>query len=135
MKTTERLDRRAVAETQRFLQARREELAQAVRALVSQRRGRQVERAADEAAWAAETLHDEIQVALMDRYHQQMRLIDAALERLAEGEYGRCQDCSRFIGLPRLRALPFAQRCSTCQSRDERRGRRTEPLIPLEAAV
>jgi DnaK suppressor protein len=50
--------------------------------------------------------------------------IQDALERLAAGEYGHCQDCDEFIGTARLRALPFAQRCRDCQSETERKARR-----------
>jgi DnaK suppressor protein len=90
---------------------------------------------------AAETLHTEIQVALMDRRTQQGTQIQDALARLADGRYGFCQDCEAFIGVPRLRALPFAQRCRDCQAQAERRARRDAVLareapreIPLEAA-
>ena len=46
--------------------------------------------------------------------------VDAALELLRERRYGRCRDCADFIGLARLRSLPFAQRCRPCQERAER---------------
>ena len=73
---------------------------------------------------AAETLHTEIQVALMDRRTQQATQIQDALIRLSDGRYGFCQECEEFIGVPRLRALPFAQRCRDCQGQAERRARR-----------
>ena len=131
MKNTDGLDGQAVTEMGRFLRAKLTELSEALRGLVNQRRARDAGRVADETAWATETLHEEIQVALMNRYSHQMSQIEAALERLGQGEYGRCQDCGRFIGLPRLRALPFAQRCSACQSREEVRVRREETTAPL----
>jgi DnaK suppressor protein len=72
---------------------------------------------------ASATLLEEIQVALVDRRGQQIAQIEGALERLKRGQYGFCQDCREFIGLARLRALPFAQRCRPCQTVAERRGR------------
>lgn len=40
--------------------------------------------------------------------------IDAALARIAEGSYGRCQSCGGPMGLQRLRALPEARYCVAC---------------------
>ena len=80
---------------------------------------------------AAETLHTEIQVTLMDRRTQQVVQIQDALARLADGRYGFCQECDAFIGVPRLRALPFAQRCRDCQAQAERRARR-EAILSRE---
>jgi len=136
------LDRRTVEEIEAFLQDRRAKLHEAVRNQVTHRRTTEAGRTADATAWATETLHDEIQFALMARQSRQVAQIDAALERLARGEYGLCHDCEAFIGLPRLRALPFAQRCSACQTAAELRARRAgaagasrERLaIPVEAA-
>jgi DnaK suppressor protein len=135
-----KLDSRAVEEIRRFLAERRAKLQTAVRTQVSERRSTEAGRAADTTVWATESLHDEIHFTLMDRQSRQVAQIDAALERLARGEYGHCHDCEEFIGLPRLRAMPFAQRCSRCQSAHEARLRRggitaRERLaIPLEAA-
>lgn len=40
--------------------------------------------------------------------------IDAALSRISEGRYGRCQSCGGPMGLQRLRALPEARYCIGC---------------------
>lgn len=40
--------------------------------------------------------------------------IDAALARIAQGCYGRCQHCGGPMGLQRLRALPEARFCIAC---------------------
>jgi RNA polymerase-binding transcription factor DksA len=42
--------------------------------------------------------------------------VEAALERLANGEYGRCQACGGRIPLARLRAVPETTVCVTCKS-------------------
>ncbi len=46
----------------------------------------------------------------------ELRDVDAALSRIAEGTYGTCADCARPIGLDRLGAYPTAKRCLVCQS-------------------
>ncbi len=45
--------------------------------------------------------------------------IQAAFERLASGDYGRCVDCGRWIRLKRLETIPWARRCRACQERWE----------------
>ena len=45
--------------------------------------------------------------------------IDAALERIARGEFGRCEECAGAIGRQRLRAIPEARLCINCRERAE----------------
>jgi DnaK suppressor protein len=45
--------------------------------------------------------------------------IDAALARIAQGTYGRCERCSQAMGQQRLRAIPEARLCITCSSEQE----------------
>jgi DnaK suppressor protein len=122
-KSRETLDRNAVKELELFLKAKHTQLKESVRTVVTERRAHEAARTPDITVWATETLHDEIQMALMDRRSRQVAQIEAALERLARGEYGLCHDCEEFIGLARLKALPFAHRCSPCQTRAERKAR------------
>lgn len=46
-------------------------------------------------------------------------LIDDAIERLANGEYGKCQDCGEMIPEGRLKLRPYAVFCTKCKSRHE----------------
>ena len=48
-------------------------------------------------------------------YYEQLRLIEDALRRLDAGQYGVCQSCDDRIPEKRLRALPWARYCLTCQ--------------------
>lgn len=50
---------------------------------------------------------------------RELREIDAALIRIAEGSFGLCADCGGEIGLPRLNAQPTARRCVRCQAHYE----------------
>jgi DnaK suppressor protein len=51
---------------------------------------------------------------LSDRDKQALDEIDAALQRIAEGTYGRCAACGKPIALARLRALPTTRLCIDC---------------------
>jgi DnaK suppressor protein len=46
-----------------------------------------------------------------------LRELEAALKRLAEGEFGSCQRCAQPISAERLRALPWARFCLRCQEK------------------
>jgi DnaK suppressor protein len=45
--------------------------------------------------------------------------IESALQRIAEGTYGRCQSCGRPISEERLAVLPQAALCINCARRQE----------------
>lgn len=62
---------------------------------------------------------------------EEIQDIEAALERIKNGAYATCVDCSDAIGFERLDAYPTAKRCITCQSRRENRrgGRDATPSL------
>lgn len=72
-----------------------------------------------EEAAVADLLVD-LNLAGIDRHVQEIRDIDAALIRIAEGSYGICIDCEQPIGVERLKAYPTAKRCLRCQEAYER---------------
>jgi len=58
-------------------------------------------------------------LAVLQALDRTLRQIDAALARLHAGRYGLCATCSGPIPVARLRALPFATLCISCQERSE----------------
>jgi DnaK suppressor protein len=48
-----------------------------------------------------------------------IEMIDEALTRLDENEYGICMECGKEIGAARLAVKPFARFCVACKSRKE----------------
>jgi len=62
-----------------------------------------------------------------------LRAVDEALARLADGTYGVCTSCGREIPTERLMAVPYADKCLSCKSRDEERGR--QGVRPVEEEV
>lgn len=61
----------------------------------------------------------------------ELRDVEAALERVRNGTYAKCMDCGDAITYERLDAYPTAKRCITCQSRHENRrgGRDATPSL------
>ena len=47
--------------------------------------------------------------------YQTLKLIDAALDRVAGGEFGTCLACGEPISNRRLNAIPWAEYCIGCQ--------------------
>lgn len=62
----------------------------------------------------------ELMFALSDTERGMLIHIEAAFERLEAGKYGSCSSCGRPIGLPRLKALPWARYCIGCQELEEK---------------
>ena len=66
----------------------------------------------------APVLHDQfisLQVKRLD--YQTLRQVDAALDRLATGDFGVCAACGDAISTKRLAAIPWAHCCLACQER------------------
>jgi RNA polymerase-binding transcription factor DksA len=77
--------------------------------------------AQDQVDLATTTAEDELNHTMHERYLQELRQVDAARERAANGLLDCCSECGGEIGYERLRAQPFAVRCVECQSRHERK--------------
>jgi DnaK suppressor protein len=58
-----------------------------------------------------------ISLQLNGLHYEQLKLVDAALDRLESGDYGICVDCGDRISPKRLAAIPWASRCVVCQGR------------------
>lgn len=57
--------------------------------------------------------------ALGEQGRHELEAIQAALARIDDGTYGRCEICGEMINAPRLTAIPTARRCVACQERLE----------------
>jgi DnaK suppressor protein len=73
----------------------------------------------------AQVSHDEFVSSRMNGLdYSQLRLVEEALDRWDAGDYGTCLACDQPIAENRLRALPWARYCVTCQD---------NPLLELDA--
>ncbi len=53
-------------------------------------------------------------VAIHDQILAQIALVDRAMARLDDGEYGICQVCGEPIPEARLEVIPWAETCVAC---------------------
>jgi len=63
---------------------------------------------------AAERSNDEVLDELGQVGQDELRAIDAALERIAKGTFGTCVKCGSEISEDRLKAVPYTPFCQEC---------------------
>ena len=56
-----------------------------------------------------------VSLAVSENDSRQLTEVDQALIRLADDEYGVCQNCEKPINPKRLAAIPWARYCLDCQ--------------------
>lgn len=61
------------------------------------------------------------ELRIRGRERKLLSKIEAALERVDEGEYGICDDCGEDIGIKRLEARPVTTLCIDCKTLQEQR--------------
>jgi len=57
----------------------------------------------------------EADVSLATAEGAQLRAVEAALERMKAGTFGKCERCGRAIPKARLQAVPSALHCASCE--------------------
>ena len=68
---------------------------------------------------ASVTLDRQIDYSLEENEARVLAAIDAALKRIDDGTYGRCERCGNAIEPERLEALPWATLCIDDKRREE----------------
>ncbi len=60
-----------------------------------------------------------VMLSVSENESRQLTLINEALERIEDDEYGLCQNCEQEINPKRLNAVPWARYCLDCQQLQE----------------
>ncbi len=76
----------------------------------------------DSADKSAEAYDIDFAFSRMESVEEEIKLIDEALVRIADKQYGTCIECDASIPKKRLKALPYAKRCISCKERFEVEG-------------
>ena len=61
----------------------------------------------------------ELTLSLLGGERNALAQIEAAIKRIEDGSYGRCEECGRKIPKTRLEAIPYAAQCVRCASEEE----------------
>jgi DnaK suppressor protein len=72
-------------------------------------------RTPDEVEFAVKTAQQDLTAATAELRSRMLREIERALKRVAGGTYGVCESCGEEISPHRLKAIPWARYCLTCQ--------------------
>jgi DnaK suppressor protein len=109
----------AIAKIQKILLRRRDALRQTLAGELSTLK--QFKKG-DEVDVAIDSAQNEISSHLAETESRELAAVEAALERIREGHYGRCEGCGDKIPKARLEALPYATLCINCQREMEETG-------------
>ena len=64
----------------------------------------------------------EMELSMLTEGGNVLQLIEDALKRIVDGEYGKCQDCGEDIPEARLEVRPYAVYCVKCKTIREKNG-------------
>ncbi len=109
------MDKRKLKTFRDKLLSRREGLIGIVHAAEMSSRERDSEATQDPADMAANAYNKELMVSMSENDRKLLVMIDEALVRIEDGEYGECIRCGEQIPERRLEAIPWAKYCLNCQ--------------------
>jgi DnaK suppressor protein len=72
-------------------------------------------RTPDEVEFAVKCAEQDLYAQTADLRSQTLREVESALKRVSVGSYGVCESCGEEISPARLKAIPWARYCVTCQ--------------------
>ncbi len=67
----------------------------------------------------SDSFDQELTLSLLGSEKGALDQVEAAIGRIDDGSYGRCEACGVTIPKSRLEAIPFAARCVRCASQEE----------------
>ena len=100
---------------QTMLKAKGAELARALQ----RRDGIAIDRTPDELEEIQFAADRDLSTRSLERGSNVLRSVRAALDRIADGSYGTCEECEEEISHKRLQAVPWATLCIGCQEQTD----------------
>jgi DnaK suppressor protein len=73
----------------------------------------------DKEELGSDSAEQELTLTLLGGGEDILDQVEAAIHRIEDGGYGRCEDCGEEIPRPRLDAIPYAAECVRCASDQE----------------
>ena len=109
------MDKKRLDYYKKKLLARREELTKTIARTQEEGRTADEDPTVDLADKAANSYTKEFLFGMTNTDRSLLNLIDAALKRIQEDEYGVCANCQEEMQQKRLEAVPWAACCVRCQ--------------------
>lgn len=114
------MDKKKLEEFRKKLEARQQELRNSV--LKTEEDGRAADNAdiaQDIADRASSSYQKEFLFHRSNNERQMLQMVEGALARIREGNYGECISCGNDIETRRLEAVPWTRHCRGCQEKLE----------------
>lgn len=70
----------------------------------------------------SDTFEQDFTLGLIENEEAELGAIEDAMERIEEGTFGVCEECSKPIPRERLKAIPHAALCLECKKKEEGEG-------------
>jgi DnaK suppressor protein len=87
-----------------------------------------IENAAEDFDRLQQQLNREVAIRNLDRESKLLKDVQAAIKRLNDGSFGICLRCDEEIPEKRLKAVPWAAYCVSCQEAIDRQRAAGEPV-------
>jgi len=113
------MDKKRLDYYKKKLLARREELTKTTARTQEEGRTADEDPTVDLADKAANSYTKEFLFGMTNADRSLLNLIDGALKRIQEDEYGVCANCQEEMQQKRLEAVPWAKHCIACQEKME----------------
>jgi DnaK suppressor protein len=125
------MDKSEIGQLRKKLELQRREVLGFLRQLEEEMRALDVDSAQDSADQCVSSISKEQLFQQSSQRRTSLRLIEAALRRIDDGNFGECAGCGGEIPTRRLQALPWTQFCLRCQEAVERERGSSPPARPF----
>ena len=113
------MDKKKIDYFRKRLETRQQELRRMVSRTQQDGRSADEDTAQDIADRAASSYNKEFLFHQSNNDRQLLQMVDGALSRIREGNFGECISCGKEINPKRLEAVPWTRHCIDCQEKLE----------------
>jgi DnaK suppressor protein len=114
------LDKKAMARFKKILLREREQIIGDVKQIYESSKEMGQDGIQDIGDEAANIYNKQVLLSLNENERTQLQEVDEALDRIASGSYGICEECGEPIGMKRLEVRPVAKYCVPCKTKQEK---------------
>jgi DnaK suppressor protein len=119
-KATATMDKKKLDQFKKKLEERQQELRRIVSRTEQDGRAADSETAQDIADKAANSYNKEFLFHQSNNERQLLGMVEGALDRIRQGNFGQCISCGEEINAKRLEAVPWTRYCIACQEKMEK---------------
>jgi DnaK suppressor protein len=119
-KATATMDKKKLDQFKKKLEERQQELRRIVSRTEQDGRAADSETAQDIADKAANSYNKEFLFHQSNNERQLLGMVEGALDRIRQGNFGQCISCGEEINAKRLEAVPWTRYCIACQEKLEK---------------